>query len=80
MQRWKSDCDKEGYTERDLNPRPTDFKSDDLTTRPRCLPTSEYNNENLKQEVVFIVFTVFQLDNNNNFICTWIKLNLHYKE
>ena len=23
-------------SERDLNPRPTDFKSDALTTRPRC--------------------------------------------
>ena len=25
------------WSERDLNPRPTDFKSGALTTRPRCL-------------------------------------------
>ena len=27
------------WSERDLNPQPTDFKSDALTTRPRCLPS-----------------------------------------
>ena len=26
------------WSQRDLNPQPTDFKSSALTTRPRCLP------------------------------------------
>ena len=29
------------WSERDLNPRPTDFKSGALTSRPRCLKYNE---------------------------------------
>ena len=49
-------------SERDLNPQPTDFKSDPLTTRPHCLHLMESNAERyiIYQDVkqLYITLTV----------------------
>ena len=71
---------KLGVSERDLNPRPTDFKSSALTTRKRCLLISPVLQQlhhafNILKSLVIIKNLIFQVIICNPYLLIFFVLD-----